>query len=332
MNQIILPLTDYLKLSNGSLCQLRNNMTRCVTSTLPGSRLRLATLIAPVDHCWGMDFGQSSLYRKISETIENESLVQQVLMDCNTAVSSLNQIMQGLIPLQNIPFDGGFEYGSRGEPIDYWWFRSYVLTDNDALLEHFMQCWTRHEEQLGKYFLMPYTDGKVKSDGTGQNTQPWQNPEIPEKLFCTRIRPQQRSFKAKDLIDLLEEYQSEERARELDRTISPEFCLQEHVRIHGALLHEDPFFSKYVNGLASILLGSAYSPQIDIKRNIAILRIRIARTLDWPLGARSINAQLNERHIRLPASSILRSEAQHFINVAASKYPVLFEKFTAKIR
>lgn len=332
MKPIPLPLTDYLKLSNTDLRECRTSTTGCVISLLPDARLRLVTMIAPVDHCWGMDFAQSALYRKTGKQIEYESSALSVMKNCCKTVDSLDQIMQGLIPLQVKPSDDGFEYGRKGEPIDYWWFRSYVLTDNDRLFEHFIQCWTRHEQQLGKYFLMPYSDDSVNSSRIPQSTPPWQLPDIHEKLFCTRIAQGRRGFSADDLIALLEAYQSEEKSQELDRSISPEFCLQEYIRIGGALTLENFFFRKYVDLLANIILGPAYSSQAKVKRKVAILRIRIARSLEWPLGARHIAEQLNERSVSTPGSSSLLREAMLFKETVETKYPVLFEDFTGKIR
>ncbi|MFZ6681894.1 hypothetical protein [Undibacterium sp. Tian12W] len=323
MEQIKFDLTDYLRLDNEKLYNLRGNASRCIFAELPESKLFLVTMLAPTDYCWGMEFAFSRTCKKydqeILQTVDPDSVADEV----SSTGLILGEVMAGMIPLVINPDTSDFEYGNDEEALFSWWFRCYALPVRDGIIEDFLDIWTRHETQLGKYFLFPYADQKVQNQGAGQCFLPWKDADTLNRLFCSKTGP--LGVEPFVLIDLLEEYEDADEARELEDLLTPEFLLQECVRWSIDLLPQPPGFSSDIVKLMTASLGNDVSKIADIRTRTATLRIRIARNLQWPLGVRYLSEILDLVTDEIRASSVLCAETQAYLDAAVLKFPVLRE-------
>ncbi len=323
MEQIKFDLTDYLRLDNEKLCNLRGNASRCIFAELPESKLILVTMLAPTDYCWGMEFAFSRTCKKYDQEILQTVDPDSVAAEVSSAGLILGEIMAGMIPLVIDPYTSDFEYGNDEEALFSWWFRCYALPARDRIIEDFFDIWARHEAQLGKYFLFPYADQKIQNQGAGQCFLPWKDADTLDQLFCSKTGP--LGMEATVLIKHLVKYQDTTAIQELDDLLTPEFLLQECVRWSSDLLPLSPGFRGEIVKLMTMFLDDDLAKITDVRTRIAILRIRIAHNLQWPLGVRYLFEMLDLVTDEIRASSVLCAETQAYLDAAVLKFPVLRE-------
>ncbi|BBB60394.1 hypothetical protein UNDKW_2121 [Undibacterium sp. KW1] len=175
-----------------------------------------------------MEFAFSRTCKKydqeILQTVDPDSVTDEV----SSAGLILGEVMAGMIPLVIDPYTSDFAYGNDEATLFSWWFRCYALPARDRIIEDFLENWACHETQLGKYFLLAYSDQKVLDQGPGRCFTPWKDADTLDRLFCSKTGA--LGVEASVLIELLERYQDANETRELENFLTPEFLLQECVR------------------------------------------------------------------------------------------------------
>ena len=323
MEQTKFDFAKYLGLDNEKLFDLRSNASRCIFTQLPASKLILVSMLAPTDYCWGMEFAFSRTCKQYDQEILQTVNPDSVAAEIYGAGFCLDEIMTGLIPLVTDPEISDFQYGSDEEALFSCWFRCYALPASDDILDQFLAIWTRHEAQLGKYFLMAYPDKKVLDQGGGRCFISWKDADTLDRLFCSKTGP--LGVEATVLIDFLEVYQDNDEAQGLEDLLTPEFLLQECVRWPSELLAPPSGFGQDVVNFLAACLGNDFRKITALRTRIAILRIRLARKLQWPLGVRYLIEMLDLVSDEIRASSMLCIETQAYIDAAMEKFPVLRE-------
>lgn len=315
-------LPAYLSLANSALSKLRGKKTVCITSEMESANIRLFTFVAPNDHCWGMDLSRSKTYSSwLDRLAERTELVRSVRREIKVAGRKVSEIAQGLVPVGSDAGGNELAYGTDENALEIRWFRSYavsVAVDSDAVLS----LWKRHQSQLGKFFLLPYEDARVRDLGVDPcNSSSWK-----QSLLC-RLFWEPRGLGGAELGDqvkLLSEYQDEAKMRGLDALLTPDFLLQEYVRWSVSIVPSVTSLRALAAEVYRETFGSSELELFDTKTMVAILRLRIARALQWPIGVRLMIQQIEPYAGRadLPA---LVAEAKSYVSSALTTFPVLAE-------
>jgi hypothetical protein len=315
------PLSEYLALTNNALFELRAQETACVISEMQGARLRLFTFVAPTDHCWGMDLSASKACTSWFDQLSQQGdLIQSVKRDIKANRRKLSEIALGLLPIGSDAEGNDLSYGRDDNGLHTFWFRSFAFPMDSFTSEEFFSLWKAHEQQLGKFFLLPYADSRVRAEGVGGCEPASWDADVLCKLFWDRRELGEAGVN--EQVKLLGEYQDEAKARELDALLNPEFLLQEHVRWSISLVPPVSALQKLAVDVYRQTLGKNGVETFDVKTKVAILRLRIARTLRWPLGVRLL-AQQVEAYAGQTSKPVLVTETELYIGRALENYPVL---------
>jgi hypothetical protein len=315
------PLSEYLALTNDVLFELRSEETTCVTSEMDGARVCLFTFVAPMDHCWGMDLAASKVCTSwFDQLSQNVDLLDSVKRDIKASRRKLSEISLGLLPIGADAEGNDLLYGSDNNGLHTFWFRSFAFPMDGRKSAEFLHLWKEHEQQLGKFFLLPYADSRVRVEGVGGCGSSSWNDHVLCRLFWDRHGL--GGAGANEQVALLSEYQDEAKARELDGLLNPEFLLQEHVRWSTSLLPPASALQRLATDVYRQTVGADLAEAFDVKTRVAILRLRIARILRWPLGVRLLAQQI-EPYAGQTSKPVLVNETDLYVGSALENYPVL---------
>jgi hypothetical protein len=312
-----LSLSEFLALENEGLDQLRTEQPLGLEAEVQDSGLRLVTMIAPKNYCWGMEFAFSRFYKSREQEVAATASGEAVANEISRLRVRPTQIALGLIPLPN---ECGFAYGNEEKALWHWWFRSYALPNQDKEVGEFTALWVRHQQELDQFFLFRYPDQRVREEGSaGRCFVPWKQARILDRLFCTKTGP--LGVDAATLISYLERHANN--VDELKTSLTPEFLLQECVRWDSSLLSHRGGFQAETMAAVTDHLGDEFSAVSDARTSIALHRIKIARKLGWPLGVRQLRDMLQAVDSETCSASELCVETSAYIDAAISRFPVL---------
>lgn len=315
---------EYLKLSEASLPRLREARTVCACARLPRSDVILLTLIAPVGSCWGMEFALSNFYESAVARVVHKVTERSLQEDLENTDLDPSRIASGLIPIPDDADGIAFEYGGEANGLPTWWARSYVLPDDGIgnTLDAALELWSRHEEELGRYFLLQYSDAELRAKGAGSCFRPWATADVLDRLFCTRTGP--LGVGPEVLLEELTKYTKSGNLETLSNALTPAFLLQECIRWDASLVGSDsPFRDAVMREVRNELTEYDIDAITDLRTRIALLRVRIARSLHWPLGVRLLRRTLKSIPEDLCAASVLCAETRRYIDEASVRYPAL---------
>jgi hypothetical protein len=319
MHVLSIPLDQYLALNNESLLKLRSHETICIMSAMQESQARLFTFVAPREHCWGMDIANSQVCETwFGQLTQQTDLLRRMKKDIKAAKRKLSEIALGLLPVGSDQ-EGDLAYGNEENSLHTVWFRSYAFPLADVDRE-FIALWITHEQQLAGFFLLPYSDNRVRTEGVGECASSG-SADLLCRLFWDRHG--QAGAGLQEQLALLDQFQGEgAKVLELNQLLKPEFLLHEHVRWSTSLLPPSSALQKLSAEVYEKMVGAAVKRSSDERIRVAILRMRLARALHWPLGVRLLAKQI-EPYTSLPAKADLVHETEQYVDQALRKYPVL---------
>ena len=320
VNLAALDFEEYLRLDNRELERRRSSTPLLLYSAVGKTGVAAITVVAPTDRCWGVEFAFSDFAMGIHDEVARRLSADQLSSEIVRARRKPDQIVAGLLPLPPDSEGQAFDYGAQ-EALQPWWFRSYLVPEEVAVLDEFTRLWAEYTRQLSHFFCMPYTDARVRDAGPGACFAPWKLADTLDRLFCSRVGP--RGADATELLSLLERSASNrEAAHSLDASLTPEFLLQECVRWDNSLVWTAPGLQQATLEAVREIGGNS---QIDVKLRIAMLRIAIASLLGWPLGVRQFRRKIEVIPIEARRGSDLCRVTELYVDDALERFPVLKE-------
>ncbi len=289
--------------------------------------LRLALMIPPIGHCWGMQFSHAKEFAAWVEDIVVDSLTERVFRDEFDGLG----IDPADIPetLAGCSFFGEsreFTIGTREPDVPRAWFRTVIVPDCEQAFEDFLCRVQMHIEQLGVFFVLPAPEiDQLKVLAWSESVD-----ESFELLFgkdnLSSKYTDISSARCRALSAAIEGIAGED-ARSL---LTPRSLDWDLVRPSYPVADTE-LRSKWGSAaMAAFSLRSFKDINEETKR-ISLLQVQLMQKWQWPVGLQTLARRHDTQEYRAAmlmgrtAWQPLEIEVDRLLNQTRSVYPVVFD-------
>lgn len=328
VNALELASREYFSIRHESIGEYQQNeAVNILWLRLGAAGLRVALLIPPMGHCWGMQFSHARALAAWVEDIVVSPLTERVFREGFDGLG----IDPADIPetLAGCSFFGEsreFTIGTREPDVPRAWFRTVIVPDSEQAFEDFLCRVRMHIEQLGLFFLLP-------APGVDQARVLAWSESVDENLELLFGKEHVRSkytdmstARCNALTEAIERIAGDE-AKSL---LTPRFLEWDLVRPRYPV-PETELRSKRGNGfLAAFSLRSTKDVHEETKRT-SLLQVQLMQKWQWPVGIQILARHHESQEYRnavlagRAAWQPIELEVEKLLSQTRSLYPLVFE-------